>query len=99
MTRDIKKWPDGQVVAVFDLKSRGEVRKKFYKFLGKSSSRMKSIWLKKMLSGEGEPPAAMESEEKLLEMVASTEGGIGFVSEEKVGDKVKVLLVIGVEEE
>ena len=97
-TRDIKKWPDGQAVVVFDLKPKGAVRKRFFKFLGKSSSRMKSIWLKKMLSGEGEPPEAVESEAVMVEKVAVTEGGVGFVGEGEVKGKVKVLLVIGEEE-
>jgi hypothetical protein len=36
-------------------------------------------------SATREPPAAMESEEKLLEMVASTEGGLGLLVKRKWG--------------
>ena len=49
-TGDIRLWGDGEPVIVFDLKEKGEVRNTFYKYLGKSSSRMKSIWMKRMLS-------------------------------------------------
>ena len=52
---DIVKWPDQQPVVVLDLKPKGETRDAFYQFLGKRPSRMKSIWLKKVLSGEGDP--------------------------------------------
>jgi ABC-type phosphate transport system substrate-binding protein len=93
-TRDIKKWQDQQPVVVFDFKPKGEVRKSFYKFIGKSSSRMKSIWLKKMLSGEGDPPEAIKSEEELLKKVASTAGSIGFVNKSKVTPDVKILVLI-----
>lgn len=93
-TGDIKQWRDDQPVVVFDLKPRGEVKETFYKFLGKSSSRMKSIWLKKMLLGEGDPPASMKSEQELLKKVASTTGAIGFVSQSKVSRDVKTLLII-----
>lgn len=93
-TGDIKKWRDDQPVVVFDLKPRGEVKETFYKFLGKRSSRMKSIWLKKMLSGEGDPPVSMKSEEELLKKVAATIGAIGFVGQSKVSDDVKTLLII-----
>ncbi|MEE9169692.1 MAG: hypothetical protein V3U73_07985, partial [bacterium] len=62
-TGDIRAWSNGEPVVVFDLKPKGEVKKAFYNFLGKSSSRMKSIWMKKMLSGEGDPPEALVSEE------------------------------------
>lgn len=92
--RDIKKWSDGQPVIVFDLKPQSEVKTIFYDYLGRSPSRMKSIWLKKMLSGEGDPPEAMASEEALLAKVAATTGAIGFVSKTLAHNSVKVLLEI-----
>ena len=98
-TGEIKSWPDDEPVVVLDLKPKSEVKKTFYKFLGKSSSRMKSIWLRSMLSGEGDPPESLQSEELLLKKVASTPGAIGFVSRPKVSDDVKILLVIKEEEE
>jgi len=93
-TGDIKKWSDNQPVVVFDLKSNVEAKEAFYKFLGKSFSRMKSIWLKKMLSGEGEPPALMSSEEELLQKVVSTRGAIGYVNHAKVSEEVKILVAV-----
>lgn len=97
--RDIKKWSDGQPIIVFDLKPSTEVKMVFYNYLGRSPSRMKSIWLKKMLSGEGDPPEAMASEKEVLAKVAATAGAIGFVSKALVRDSVKVLLEITEEEQ
>jgi len=94
---DIKKWSDGQPAIVFDLKSPSEVKTAFYNYLGKSSSRMKSVWLKKVLSGEGEPPEAMNSEEELSRKVAATAGAIGFVSKTNVRKDVKIILEINAE--
>ncbi len=96
-TCDIRKWSNGQPVVVFDLKSPSEVKTAFYVYLGKSSSRMKSIWLKKLLSGEGEPPEAMDSEEEVLGKVAATAGAIGFVSKVQARKDVKVILQINAE--
>lgn len=93
-TGDIKKWKNDQAVVVLDLKPKCEEKVMFYEFLGKSSSRMKSIWLKKMLSGEGDPPEALKSEEEMLKKVAATPGAIGFINLSKVNDDVKILLVI-----
>ena len=93
-TGDIKKWHDEQPVVILDLKPRGDTKKAFYKFLGKSPSRMKSIWLKMMLSGEGDPPLSMRSEDELLQKVASTPGAIGFVSQRRVTGDVKTLFLI-----
>jgi ABC-type phosphate transport system substrate-binding protein len=91
---DVRLWEDGNAVVVFDLKPKGDVKKTFYKYLGKSTSRMKSIWMKKLLSGEGDPPPALQSEEEMVKKVESTPGAIGFVSNEKVTDQVKILVEI-----
>ena len=93
-TADVKKWINGEKVIVNDLKPKGEVKKIFYKFLGKTPSRMKSIWLRNMLSGEGDPPEALKSEEEMLQKIAATPGAIGFLSHTKVDNNVKTLIVI-----
>jgi len=93
-TRDIRFWNNKKPVIVFDLKPRGEVKEIFYDFIGKSTSRMKSIWMKKMLSGEGDPPEAVDSETEMIRKVSSTPGSIGFVRQSLVTDKVKVLTII-----
>ena len=97
-TGDIRSWSNSESVVVFDLKPKGEVKDTFYKFLGKSTSRMKSIWLKKVLSGEWDPPKSLKSEEEMLKKIASTPGAIGFVSQSQVSEDVKTLLVINREE-
>lgn len=91
---DIKKWSDDTPVILFDLKTRTITRQKFYKFLGKTPSRMKSIWMKNMLSGEGEPPKTLDSEEEVMKHVAQTKGVIGFVDAKLVNDSVKRLMII-----
>lgn len=93
-TGDIQLWPDGARVTVKELKEKGPVREAFYQFLGKRPSRMKSIWLRNMLSGEGEPPESVETEEELVAKVAATPGALGFVSRAQVTDRVRVLLAI-----
>lgn len=93
-TGDIRKWGNGEAVVVFDLKPNGEMKDAFYDFLGKSPSRMKSIWLKNLLSGEGDPPESLKSEQEMLAKVAATRGAIGFISESMVDKSVKVLLLI-----
>lgn len=93
-TGDMPKWDDDQKIYVFDIKPRTEMKDIFYKYLGKSSSRMKSIWMKRMLSGDGEPPPALETEEEMLKKVEKTKGAIGFISYSKVNSKVKVIAII-----
>lgn len=87
-TGDIQRWPDGKPVLVMDLGEKGETRNGFYRFLGKRPSRMKSIWLRKMLSGESEPPESLATEEEVLARVAQTPGALGFVRHSQVSDAV-----------
>jgi ABC-type phosphate transport system substrate-binding protein len=94
-TGDIKSWSNGMSVVVLDLKPKGEVRDAFYKYLGKTSSRMKSIWMRNMLSGEGDPPESLQSEADVLKKVATTPGAIGFVRQSTVDEQVKTLMIIG----
>lgn len=88
------KWNNGTAIIPITLKSENETSKKFFNVIGKSSMEMKKIWMKIQLTGEGQSPAGFGSEEEILEKVASTPGAIGFISIDKVNDKVKVLLEI-----
>lgn len=92
-TGDKSFWSDGSPVIVFDLKRKNEIRRAYYRFLGIRSSRVKSIWLKRMLSGDAEPPESFASQEEMLERVATTPGAVGFVDLAKVSDEVRVIAV------
>ena len=93
-TGDKSFWSDGKPVIVFDLKPKGDTRDTFYNFLEMSPTRIKSIWMKRMLSGDSDPPEFLESEDKMFRKVASTPGAIGFVDQSKVNDDVKTLIII-----
>lgn len=91
---DIKEWENGDPIVLVDLKPTADVKDAFYGFLGKSASRMKSIWMKNMLTGEGRPPEAVASQEELLRKVAATPGAIGYVDRNLVTSDVITLTVI-----
>ena len=101
-TGDIRTWTNGEPVVLIDLKPKTDAKNMFYDYLGKSSSRMKSIWMKNMLSGEGNPPQSFGSEADLLRKVASTPGAIGYLSlpaAKLAGSDIITLLVIPTEPE
>ena len=95
---DINTWGNDQPIIVFDLKPRSDVKKSFYEGLGKTTGRMKSIWMRRKLSGEGEPPEALPDEETVLKRVAETSGAIGFLHQAMVNDTVKVLLTFKIDD-
>ncbi len=93
-TGDVKEWKNGEPVIIVDLKPRSDVKEAFYDYLGKSSSRMKSIWMRNMLTGEGTPPESLESQAEIVERVKNTPGAIGYVNRELVTGDVIMLRVI-----
>ena len=93
-TGDVREWRDGKPIVVFDLKLKSSIKDAFYGYLGKSSSRMKSIWMKNLLSGEGQPPEAQPSEAEILQKVISTPGAIGYIDRTLVtGDVVELVII------
>ena len=92
-TGEVRKWDNNKPIITYDLKPKLEIRDEFFRLLGKTSSRMKSIWLKKMLAGEGDPPMALDSENSLIKKIAKTPGAIGFVSKKNVDDSVKIIVL------
>jgi ABC-type phosphate transport system substrate-binding protein len=93
-TGDKSFWSDGNPVIIFDLKLKGNTRNTFFSFLEMSPTRIKSIWMKRMLSGDADPPEFLDSEDIMIKKVASTPGSIGFIGQSKVKDDVKVILII-----
>ena len=93
-TGDVKEWKNGEPVIIVDLKPRSDVKEAFYDYLGKSSSRMKSIWMRNMLTGEGTPPESLESQAEILQRVKNTPGAIGYVNRELVTGGVITLRII-----
>lgn len=91
---DILQWDDGTPVILVDLKEKGKVKNSFYDFLGKSTSRMKSIWMRNMLSGESDPPLSIKDETEIVSLVAKTPGAIAFINMDKVDKSVKLLAEI-----
>lgn len=91
---DRREWSDRTPVVLLDLKEKGGIRDIFYAYLGKPVSRMKSIWLRNKLSGEGDPPLTLEDEAAVLEKVQQTPGAIGFISSEHADTTVKILAII-----
>ena len=83
---------NGTKLVVFDLKDETQTKTKMYALIGQSPGLLRKEWLKAKLTGAGEPPTALMSEEDMIAKVASTPGAIGYVSLDKVNASVKVVL-------
>ncbi len=89
-----KTWSDGKAIVPVTLKSDNAETEKFFGAIGKSFLEIKKLWMRAQLTGEGQPPVGVGSDDDVISKVASTPGAIGFVNAGKVNNKVKVLLTI-----
>jgi ABC-type phosphate transport system substrate-binding protein len=89
-----KTWSDGKAIVVFVLKADNDDSNKFYDAIGQSSMKMKKLWMKKQLTGEGQAPEGLSSDSETISRVSSTPGAIGYVNSASVTDAVKVLMEI-----
>ncbi|MBD3290142.1 hypothetical protein GF337_15150 [candidate division KSB1 bacterium] len=88
---NIQKWEDGQKIILCDLKNEIELKKQFYKHLGKKSYEFRKIWIRAQLTGEGDVPATFSTEQAMIKKIESTPGAIGYMSAENVPGSAQVI--------
>jgi ABC-type phosphate transport system substrate-binding protein len=73
-------WPNGSRVSVFVLPDDNPEHKAFCKkTLGMFAHQLRQIWDRRVFSGTGQAPNTVYSAEEMIERVARTPGGIGYV--------------------
>ncbi len=71
----------GIAIHPVNLTVENEVRREFSeKYIGKDAKKMESYYLKRALSGKGQPPKVFDTEEEIIKYVTSTIDAIGYVS-------------------
>ena len=85
---------NGEKVKLFDFASDNSAKNSFYSALGTSAAEIKKVWLKAKLTGSGNPPENVSSDDDMINKVASTNGAIGYVKSSSVNANVKVLMEI-----
>lgn len=83
---------NGEKVKLFDFSSDNAAKNSFYSALGTTSAEIKKVWLKAKLTGAGNPPENVDSDDAMINKVSSTPGAIGFVKSSSVTGNVKVIL-------
>ncbi len=87
-------WKDGSRIKIADNLDKSAAREFYTLYVGKESSRIKRIWIKKMLRGKMSPPESFKNQEELVDFVANRKQSIGFISGGEVPAGVKALKVI-----
>jgi len=81
-------WPDGQPIRVFVLADDDPLHIRFCKtVLQVFAHQMRSAWDRGVFSGTGQAPTLVGSELELVQLVASTPGGIGYAMGSSIDDR------------
>ena len=90
--KKVTRWDDGEAMHPVDLRADAGARRSFSdNVLKRSVSAVKIYWQQRIFSGRGVPPPELDSDQAVIEYVASHRGGVGYVSEAARLDAVKVL--------
>lgn len=89
-------WEDGSKVVVIDKKGEDELKRKFYKRLNLSVSKLQRIWIRKQFSGKGKAPKTCKTQKEIIAIIENTPGAIGYVYSDSVSNNVRVIATISI---
>ncbi|MFD2190997.1 hypothetical protein [Pistricoccus aurantiacus] len=85
-------WPDGQAARIFVLPNDDHSHERFVKqFLNVYPHQLQMAWDRVVFSGTGQAPSQVDTEAEMLEQVASTPGGMGYLEKKYLDDRVNVI--------
>lgn len=84
--------PDGQAVHVFVLPDDAPIHARFAKeCLGVYPHQLRLAWDRVVFSGTGQAPNQVDSQAEMIERVAATPGGIGYIERGSLDGRVRLL--------
>jgi hypothetical protein len=94
-TRSTRAWKDGSAIRPLNLQPGSPERIAFDRaVLHMEPEQSGQYWVDRMVRGEEAAPKAIAKADIIVRLVATLAGAIGYVPEDKVDDKVKVLAFI-----
>jgi ABC-type phosphate transport system substrate-binding protein len=87
------KFPDDSDALPIDQAEGSAIRDEFYsKVVQKSPSQLSAYWAKVIFTGDGRPPAILESNSNVRKAVAKNPNAIGYIDKSAVDKSVRVIL-------
>lgn len=85
-------WQDGTAIKVFVLEDENPAHIEFSKkVLQTFPYNLRRIWERQVYSGTGQAPTRVKSQEEMLKAIASTQNSIGYISQTRLDDQVKMV--------
>ncbi len=89
------RYPDKVKLVPIDQVTGSAIRRNFtQKILWKTEIEVAEYWSRRMFSGKGRPPRQFDGDDNVIQAVTSNPGTLGYVDNESVDERVKVLLLI-----
>lgn len=86
------KLPDGTTVVPVYQTETSETYKQFNStVLEKNNKQLLNFWAKRVFTGKGVPPKALENDQAVISHVKTIPGGIGYIDSRSVDASVKVI--------
>ena len=90
----LRTWQDGPPIRVFVLPDDAPVHSVFTKQqLNIFPYQLRAAWDRLTFTGTGQAPITVQSEDEMYALVASTPGAIGYLSETRIDEHVRVIHV------
>lgn len=87
-----RNWPSGAKITVFVLDDDHPTHVRFTKdILRTFPHNLRRIWDRRVFSGVGQAPTDLETEDDMVNEIATSTGAIGYVHRSKVDDRVVIL--------
>jgi ABC-type phosphate transport system substrate-binding protein len=89
-----RNWPDGTPIVVLVQNPKSETHAKFCKdLLNLFPHQLQTIWDRLVYSGSGRAPVEFNTTQALIEKLAATPGGIGYMEPSDSDTKAKTIIV------
>jgi hypothetical protein len=91
------KTSSGEQVIPLEYPEAAKIREEFHKAVtGKNSGQLRAYWARKIFTGEGAPPEAVDDAAKMLKIISDSPGYTGYINKELVptDGSVRVILEI-----
>jgi len=93
-TMRLRTWPDGLPIRVFVLGDNATAQVEFSKkILDMFPYQLRRYWDRLVFSGTGQAPIELNSVEEMRDRVASTPGAIGYLPDNLVDNRIRVVKV------
>lgn len=88
----LKVYPDNSRITAFDHEEGSLIKEMFSSaVLKKNKQQLKSYWARRIFTGTGTPPDALDSDEDIKKAVAKDPTAIGYIDAANIKDDVKVV--------